>query len=104
MFSFKKSPKVEHEVTEGSCCCCFSTVTFKMTKEDTGKTVKRKCIKSTTLRWTVVANFLVICGIITGIDFVLKGWLMEFSTGDSEYSIKNIQDKCPLWLYTSLRL
>jgi len=29
---------------------------------------------------------------------------MEFSTGDSDWSIKNVQANCPLWLYTSMRL
>lgn len=40
---------------------------------------------------------------MTGVDFVLKGWFMEFSTGESDYGIRAMQNGCPMWLYSFLR-
>jgi len=104
MFSAKKSPLVEHSVTESKCCCCFPCVQFKMRREDTGRVSNRLCLKSFPIKWYIISQFLVVVGIGTAVDFVLKGWFMEYSVSDEPWGIKSVQQSCPLWLYSILRL
>ena len=101
MFSTVKASKVEHTVKEYKFCCCFPAVKFKMKKvEPRGSSYKRTCIKSTGLSCNALFNFLVISGILTGIDFLIKGRLMEFSLSEHPLAIKNVQKECPMWLFS----
>jgi len=75
-----------------------------MRKEDTGRVSNRMCLKSFPVKWYIISQFLVIGGIGTAVDYVLKGWFMEFSISDHEWGIKSVQQSCPMFLYSMLRL
>ena len=83
---------IEHSVEEESLMCCFQVYKFKVTHTigEKVKNKKRLVCRSYTLAYHRFINYIIFGGIITGIDFVLKGKLMEFSLSDHPWGIKSL--------------
>lgn len=66
---------IEHSVEEAKAICFFPVYKFAVTHTvgEKVKTKKRLVCRSFPLAYHRFINYLLIAGIITGIDFVLKG-------------------------------
>lgn len=97
--------KIEHSVEESRKFCCFNTYKYTVTLENQEKvrTKKRLACRTYPISYVTFMNFVLIGGIIIGIDFVLKRKMMEFSLSDSSWGIKNVQSTTPIWLKAFLR-